>query len=92
MILIFLKSKRNDLFDTTTTGEKFVREFVNDEAAYAVMEEAFNQMNVVEQFGVIFLENMLDGGILSRSKNARALDEVKRVERLRRSLTAWVMT
>ena len=50
------------------------------------MEEAFNQMNVVEQFGVIFLENMLGGGILSRSKNARALDEVKRVERLRRSL------
>ena len=59
---------------------------MNDEAAYAVMEEAFNQMNVVEQFGVIFLENMLGGGILSRSKNARALDEVKRVERLRRSL------
>ena len=81
------EEQKNDLlFDTTTTGEKFLREFVNDEAAYAVMEEAFNQMNVVEQFGVIFLENMLGGGILSRSKNARALDEVKRVERLRRSL------
>ena len=80
------EQKDDLLFDTTTTGEKFLREFVNDEAAYAVMEEAFNQMNVVEQFGVIFLENMLGGGILSRSKNARALDEVKRVERLRKSL------
>lgn len=80
------KQKDDFLFDTTVTGEKFLREFVDDETAYAVLEESFNQMNGIEQFGVIFLENMLGGGILSRAKNARALDEAKRVEQLRKSL------
>ena len=80
------EQKDDFLYDTTVTGEKFLREFVDDETAYAVIEESFSQMNVVEQFGVMLSENMLGGGILSRTKNANALREVQRLTDLRKTL------
>lgn len=80
------EQKDDFLYDTTVTGEKFLREFVDDETAYAVIEESFSQMNAVEQFGVMLTENMLGGGILSRTKNTNALREVQRLTDLRKTL------
>ena len=64
----------------TVTGEKVEREFISDEAAYEIIEEAFNQMNMVESFGVIFAENILGGGILTKTKNRAALDYVAQIK------------
>jgi hypothetical protein len=80
------EQKDDFLYDTTVTGERFLREFVDDETAYAVIEESFSQMNAVEQFGVMLSENMLGGGILSRTKNTNALREVQRLADMRRTL------
>ena len=67
------------LYDTATSGEKFERELVNDEMAYGIMEESFMQMSTVEQWGVIFAENLFGGGIFGKTKNVKSLvgaDEV----------------
>lgn len=80
------EQKDDFLYDTTVTGEKFLREFVTDETAYAVIEESFSQMNALEQWAVILAEGLGGGGILSKTKNARSLDEINRLIRTRKTL------
>ncbi len=67
------------LYDTATSGERFERELVNDEMAYGIMEESFMQMSTVEQWGVIFAENLFGGGIFGKTKNAKTLAGAKDV-------------
>ena len=76
----------NFVYETTLDGQKTERQFIDDATAYAVVEESFSQMNKLEQWGVIFAENFLGGGILTRTKNARAADELKRAAKIRDNL------
>mgnify|MGYP003639020082 FL=1 len=68
------------IYEETVTGEKFLREFISDEAAYAAIEESFNQMSGVESVMVLAAEGFLGGGILSKTKNTHSLQYLKRVQ------------
>ena len=68
-------------FTTAEDGTtKIKRQFVSDEAAYAMIEEAFAQMNAVEQFAVIFGEGMLGGGMFAKLRNNAAAKDVRVAE------------
>ncbi len=68
------------IYIETVTGEKVLREFITDEAAYAAIEEAFKQLNGLEQVAVIAAEGYLGGGVLTKTKNRSAADYLKQVE------------
>jgi len=71
------------VYETTLDGQQVERQFIDDATAYAVVEESFSQMNLVEQWGVWFSENFLGGGILGRTKNARSVAEANRAIKIR---------
>ena len=73
-------------FITAEDGSKIERVFITDEAAYEIVEEAFSQMSKLEQFGVMLGEGYLGGGILAKTKNKSAANEVNRLIQTRKRL------
>mgnify|MGYP003108502588 CR=1 FL=1 len=75
----------NFIYTTDLTGERMEREFISEEAGYALTEAAFKELGYLSQGGVIFAENFLTGGAFGITRNAMSRVYINELKDMRKT-------
>ena len=74
----------NFIYDTSVTGERFERDFIDDETAYAAIEAAFDALSEIEEVTVLVGENVAFTSPFSVIRSYKAAKLMKEIPEIRK--------